>query len=60
MSLTMAKLQSQFVAVEIADPFCLMRRGKISLGYVHTTAWKPVVKRPMYKKRTARQHELEL
>ena len=42
----MIKLQIQLLAVEIALPFCRSLSGRISLGYTHTVAWNPTVKKP--------------
>ena len=43
---TMAKFINQFEAVEIAEPLCRRRRGRISEGYTHTVAWNPIVNAP--------------
>lgn len=40
------KLQIQFAAVDIDEPFWRALRGKISDGYTQTVAWKPIVKAP--------------
>ena len=50
---TIRKLQIQLLAVEILEPFCRRRRGKISDGYTQTVAWKPMVKAPSKMKSMA-------
>lgn len=38
---TTAKLKIQLLAVERAEPFVLMRRGRTSDGMSQTVAWNP-------------------